>query len=91
MSKVFKWQVSFNGKCHQMSNYLVTLWNFSQLLAFFGATFGNVCHLLATLAIFGQLLQSFLQLLVPFPFLGIFLKPFPAFHNFWLLLGKIKK
>ena len=84
MSNVMKCQSSSNGKC-QMFLELFTAFDF------FGATFGIFWHLLATFAIFLQLLPFFLQLLVSFPFLGCFLETFATFHNFWLLLGKIKK
>ena len=47
------------AKCHQMSNDLATFWNFSQLLAFNGATFGNFCHLLEIFHIYWQFLTSF--------------------------------
>ena len=65
--------VSFNGKCQQMSNVLATFPNFwhflGQLLPSFQeffTTVGNFCHLLANFA--------------------IFLHPLGIFHNFWQIL-----
>ena len=66
------------AKCHQMSNDLATFWNFSQLLAFNGATFGNFCHLLEIFHIYWQFLTSF----------GKFDKNvFTIFENFWHFLA----
>ena len=62
MSKAVKWQMSFNGKCHQMSNALETFWNFSQLLAFFGATSAIFC----TFKEFFTTVDNSCQLLPPF-------------------------